>query len=98
VNWRLLPVLLLSQLAACGGGAGGSYCDGSCGATPVRLEIADVQKVLAQGVAEAQARGAAGTLAVVDRVGNVLGVFRMSGADVSVTVEIGRASCRERVS
>ena len=84
---RLLPLLLL---AACGGG-GGSTCSGSCGtAAPLRLEVSDVQKVLAQGVAEAQAQGAAGTLAVVDRVGNVLGVFRMNGADVSTTIDSGR--------
>jgi uncharacterized protein GlcG (DUF336 family) len=46
----------------------------------VLLTVADVQKVIAQAVAEAQARNAPATIAVVDRVGNVLGVFRMNGA------------------
>ena len=39
--------------------------------------MADVQDVIARGVAEAQARGVQATIAVTDRVGNVLGVFRM---------------------
>jgi len=42
--------------------------------------------VIAQAVAEAQARGVDATIAVVDRVGNVLAVFRMSAAAASVTV------------
>ncbi|WP_417501566.1 heme-binding protein [Marinobacter sp.] len=58
-------------------------CDGSCviteqGGNPdnVRLTVNDVETVIAQGVAEADARGIDATLAVVDRVGNVLGVWR----------------------
>lgn len=78
-------------LAACGGGGLDSTgCTGSCGgALPPRLEIIDVQQVIAQGVAEAQARNASATIAVVDRVGNVLGVFRMTGADTSITISSG---------
>ena len=38
------------------------------------------------GFGEAQARGVSGTIAVADRVGNVLAVFRMNGAATSVTV------------
>ncbi|WP_420806455.1 heme-binding protein [Novosphingobium fuchskuhlense] len=45
------------------------------------LTIADVQKVIAQTVGEAKARGAKATIAVVDRVGNVLAVYRMTGAN-----------------
>ncbi|MEX0643930.1 MAG: heme-binding protein, partial [Parvularculaceae bacterium] len=44
------------------------------------LDVADVERIIAQGVAEAGARGAPATFAVVDRVGNVLGVFAMTGA------------------
>lgn len=43
------------------------------------LSVAEVQQVIAQAVGEAQARGLAGTIAVTDRVGNVLGVFAMTG-------------------
>jgi uncharacterized protein GlcG (DUF336 family) len=80
----VLAVALL--LTACGGGSqdspagtdqtGGS-CAGSCATPGSSLTAADVQKVIAQAVGEAQARHANATIAVVDRVGNVLGVFRM---------------------
>ncbi len=41
---------------------------------------------MARAVAEAQARNAPATIAVVDRVGNVLGVFAMNGAPKTFTV------------
>ncbi|MCW3849462.1 heme-binding protein [Sphingomonas sp. LB-2] len=47
---------------------------------PESLSVADVQNVIAHAAAEAQARGKPGVIAVVDRVGNVLAVFRMTGA------------------
>ena len=76
-------------VSACGGGSGsgGSAsvtgdggCTGGCAAaTPISLSIAEVQQVLAQAIREAQARAAPATIAVVDRAGNVLAVFRMTG-------------------
>jgi uncharacterized protein GlcG (DUF336 family) len=59
-------------------------CEGSCAEAGVNLLVPDVQKVLAQGVAEAQARGIEATLAVVDRVGNVLAVYRMGAKETRV--------------
>ena len=53
-------------------------CDGSCANTS--LTVDDVQSIIAQGVNEAQALGVQATIAVVDRVGNVLAVFRMGDA------------------
>ncbi|MBX9663068.1 heme-binding protein [Novosphingobium sp.] len=50
------------------------------------LTIADVQKVIAQAVGEARARGAKATIAVVDRVGNVLAVYRMTGAATQMRI------------
>jgi uncharacterized protein GlcG (DUF336 family) len=44
------------------------------------LSSAEVGTIIAQAAAEARARGTAATIAVTDRVGNVLGVFRMPGA------------------
>jgi len=85
----MVPVLL----AGCSGGDGGVQsggCDGHCADTPTRLEIADVESVIAHAVHEATARAAAATVAVVDRSGNVLGVFRMTGADPSITTDGGR--------
>ena len=50
------------------------------------LSVADVQQVMAQAVAEARARSAPSTIAVTDRVGNVLGVFVMNGANRSLRI------------
>jgi uncharacterized protein GlcG (DUF336 family) len=88
---------LLPVLAACGSSSGpaavgvdpatpATGCSGSCADTATSLSIADVEGVIARAVAEAQARGAPATIAVVDRVGNVLAVFRMNGAASSATV------------
>ncbi len=44
------------------------------------LAVAEVQTIIAQAVGEAQRRNLPSVIAVVDRVGNVLGVFRMNGA------------------
>uniref|UniRef100_UPI0020BFA386 heme-binding protein n=1 Tax=Sphingopyxis sp. MSC1_008 TaxID=2909265 RepID=UPI0020BFA386 len=49
------------------------------------LTAADVERVLAQAISEAQARGLPSVIAVTDRVGNVLGVFRMTGARPTAT-------------
>jgi uncharacterized protein GlcG (DUF336 family) len=102
---RLMSMALASCIALAGCGAGtsgdgtgvdpanpGSGCNGSCATASSFLTQSEVERVLAQGIAEAQARGDAATLAVVDRVGNVLGVFRMTGAATSVTVGSGGAS------
>jgi len=55
-------------------------CDGSCTSASSNLTTADVEQVLVQGVREARSRGELATIAVVDRVGNVLGVYRMGDA------------------
>jgi uncharacterized protein GlcG (DUF336 family) len=65
-------------------------CSGSCVAPDSFLTTADVQRVVAQGVAEAAARGRPGTFAVVDRVGNVLGVYRMTNAPATVEITSNR--------
>ncbi|MDX8356873.1 heme-binding protein [Sphingopyxis terrae] len=89
------PALLL---ASCGGGGGGTPTP-SPTPTPTptptgglytppasqSLSVADVQTVLAGAIAEAQARGLPSVIAVTDRVGNVLGVFRMNGARATAT-------------
>lgn len=73
----------------------GGNCSGSCVAATSSLSVTDVQQVLAQGVAEARARSANATIAVVDRVGNVLAVFRMGAASarsVTITTQSGSAA------
>lgn len=69
-----------------GGGTAGSNCSGSCADTPTFLTTADVQRVIAQAATEAAAHNAPATIAVVDRVGNVLAVYRMEGAPRQVTI------------
>src|SRR5258708_11994042 len=78
-------------LAGCSGSAGSGGlvvcipgCDG------VFLGEADVQRIVAQAVAEAQARNAHAHVAVVDRVGNVLATFQMNGAPATVAISGGR--------
>ena len=55
-------------------------CNGFCTNANSFLSSDDVQQIIAQAVAEAQARGVGATIAVVDRVGNVLAVSSMNGA------------------
>lgn len=92
-------------LASCGGGGGGGGNGGGnqppapppppaasrVFADPAQeaLTSAEVQRIIAQGVAEAQARALPGTFAVVDRVGNVLAVFTMNGANPNIIVPRG---------
>ena len=55
------------------------------------LSVADVQRIIAQAAGEAQARGLPSVIAITDRVGNVLAVFKMSGAPDTMVVS------RERI-
>jgi len=50
------------------------------------LTVTDVERVISLAVAEAQGRNLPSTIAVVDRVGNVLGVFVMNGANLSLRI------------
>ncbi|MFQ5764538.1 MAG: heme-binding protein [Rhodospirillales bacterium] len=63
----VLAVLVAGVLAASPAGA-------------QNLTIANVQQIIAAAAVEANARGLNATIAVVDRVGNVLGVFDMPNA------------------
>ena len=94
----ILCLLWLAALAACGGGAGGDGgptvsapgCSGGCAAaTPTALTVNEVNRILSQAEQEALARGVLATIAVVDRAGNVLAVYRM-GAATNVTLSGGR--------
>ncbi len=46
----------------------------------------DVRVILGRAVAEAQARNSPATIAIVDRSGNVLAVYRMNGANPNATI------------
>jgi uncharacterized protein GlcG (DUF336 family) len=92
----------LALVACGGGGGGSAPPSGGATPTPSptpppsgrvfadpvqsSLSAADVERVLAQAVGEAQRRGKPATIAVTDRVGNVLAVFAMNGAPASTTI------------
>ena len=67
-----------------------SGCTGSCANAQTFLSAADVQTAIAQAAAEAQAQAKPAVIAVVDRVGNVLAVYRMTGAPDTMTITSGR--------
>ena len=95
-----------SLLAACGGGSntgsdagtspgpgtgtGDSGCSGSCATASSFLTEDDIRRIIAQAVNEAQAQNAPATITVVDRVGNVLGAYRMTNARRTQRVDSGR--------
>ena len=54
------------------------------------LTVADVTLILGQAQAEATARGVAANITVVDRSGNVLANFIMTGAPARVSVTSNR--------
>ena len=84
-------------LSACGGGGGSSSAVVSAPtSTPAAttlytvpaaeaLSVGDVQRVVAHAAAEARLRNLPAVIAVTDRVGNVLAVFRMTGARATAT-------------
>ena len=93
---KFSTVVAIGLLGSCGGGGGNvgtAVCTGTCTppATVVDfLTVEDVQRVISQAVSEASARKRPATIAVVDRVGNVLGVFRMTGASTNFRISSGR--------
>lgn len=52
-------------------------CNGNCTSAQSFLSEAEVSRILSQAVHEARAQDVLATIAIVDRVGNVLGVYRM---------------------
>ncbi len=81
----------IACLQGCAPGGGGDGSDeNNSPAVDQNLTVADVETVLSQAIAEAIARGISGTSAIIDRVGNVLAVFRMDGAATTATITSGR--------
>jgi uncharacterized protein GlcG (DUF336 family) len=100
-GWLAGAALLLASCGGGGSGTAGGG-GGTAGGTPPStpppsgnlysvpgqesLSTSDVGKVIAQAAAQASAQGVPATIAVVDRVGNVLAVFRMPGARTRVAI------------
>jgi uncharacterized protein GlcG (DUF336 family) len=96
----IVSLLLASCGGGGGGGGGGNPQPQPADPPPVNvpnyavpaaeaLTQADVQAIIARGVFEAQARNLPANIAVVDRVGNVLAVFAMNGANQRLLVPRG---------
>ena len=63
------------------------------------LTVADVQTIIAQAVTQAVASNALATIAVVDRGGNVLGVFQMTNAPLTTLIGSSLSpSCAEGIA
>ena len=90
---RARGLVLLAMAAAlaagCGGSGGGGGASAAPAGTPDLLGAADVERIVAQAVGEAQALGARAHVVVVDRSGNVLAAYSMAGAPENVTVSSG---------
>ena len=95
---KLCAGVALAALVSCGGGSDGGTGSLSS-ATPIdcanncaqdALTLADVERVVAQTVQAAQARGLNATVAVTDRVGNVLAIYAMAGAAATFRIDGGR--------
>ena len=97
---RSLAITLLSAiLSSCGGGSGsglngGADCSFNIATTPQSLTMAEVERIVAQAIQASQSVGASSTIAVTDRVGNVLAVYQMTGANGSVTINSGKTLTR----
>ncbi|MGV3743468.1 MAG: hypothetical protein ACO1NO_14275, partial [Burkholderiaceae bacterium] len=80
----------IGVLVACGGGGndlGG--LDFTISSQPQSLTAAEVERLLARAVEASSRLNAQSTIAVTDRVGNVLGVYRMTSADATVNISSG---------
>ena len=92
-------------LTSCGGGGGSSSTTAPPTAPPApppssaqasysvpaleALSVSDIETIIAQAVAEAEAQNLPVVIAVTDRPGNVLAVFRMNGASATTKVQDG---------
>jgi uncharacterized protein GlcG (DUF336 family) len=87
-------VLLAALLAVGETHAANSNCIGFCANAGTFLRASQVERIIAQAVAEARALNRRATIAVVDRVGNVLAVFQMNGARPFARITSGRFNRR----
>ncbi len=81
--FAITSLTLSLLITGCSGGESvedNGGCDGFCSTSSSFLNTAEVEQILAQAIQEAQAQGEDATIAVVDRVGNILAVYRMGNA------------------
>ncbi len=109
---KVLALSILASLsvvfAGCGGGSGSGRSEGSAGSDfgcngscqNLSLTVDDVTKILRQASSAASLLGTKTTVAVVDRVGNVLAVYQQPGSVTSSVVngQIGAVGGLEGVA
>lgn len=83
--------IALAGLGGCSGGGGAGHSPPVAAAGDF-LTVDDVRRAIGQAVAEANARNLRATIAVVDRVGNVLAIHVMPDAANSVLIQSGLAT------
>lgn len=93
-SWILSALTI--ALACCSGGGGSDRetegedganrgCDGGC--AHQNLSTQEVGQILSQAIAQSGALGVSGTVAILDRVGNVLAVYQMPGAATTTRID-----------
>src|SRR5271163_4519207 len=92
ISGRRLTGLMMVGAAALGLFSASARAEGplltpKTGVSPQALTAADVGKIIAQVVQEAKARNKPATIAIVDRLGAVLAVYRMTGAPPNLPIE-----------
>jgi uncharacterized protein GlcG (DUF336 family) len=87
----------LASVSGCGGAGQSRYLQSVPAKLPYLkstgtqgLSVPEVEKIVSQAVAEAQARNIRATIAVSDRVGNVLLVYQMTGSAGTFSISGGR--------
>lgn len=104
VAWLAGAALVLASCGGGGGGGGSATPSPTPSPTPTptpsgvfavpaaeALTTADVSRIIAQAAEEAAARSLPATIAVTDRVGNVLAVFNMTGARATARLRANRS-------
>jgi uncharacterized protein GlcG (DUF336 family) len=83
------------MLTSCGGGGGGaSLTTPNFTVQPLgsqSLSVAEINDIVARAVQASISRGVQSTIAITDRVGNVLAVYQMNNAAANTTISSGLA-------
>ncbi len=89
-SWRatLALVIPLVAIAGCSSGTSNKGSKQIPDSTQ-SLSVSDVERIIAQAVYEAKGQNKPATIGVIDRVGNVLAIYKMTGATQFITITSG---------
>jgi len=88
-SWLVLLSSFLVFFNGCSSGGGGNgdssgLCDGAC--PHLSLSSSDVSQIIKQAISASSSLGVNSTIAITDRVGNVLGIYQMAGASPTTQI------------